>query len=206
MPAIIGPPPDPSIDALIYRIGPYDDLRVEVFGVPELSGDAQVNLQGLVALPLIGLIKVNGLTPTEAEAEIARQLSDRYIRNPRVTVYVKNSSSLNVTISGAVGAQGVLPLKGRKTLTDILAQAGGVTQLGKKRHVVLYRGKATPGAPGGEGLQAYVIDYKAILEGKLRDPLVVGNDRIYVPESGWAIFFSPMANVFRTFVMPYRPL
>ena len=215
MPAIIGPPPDPSLDDLIYRIGPYDELKVEVFGVPELSSEAQVNLQGLVALPLLGPISVNGMTPEEAQAEITRQLGGRYLRNPRVTVMVKNSASLNVTITGAVGSQGVHPLKGRTTLTDILAQAGGVNKLGKKGQVVLYRGEGpsnqaspriTSSGPGADpGMKAYVIDYQAILDGKMRDPLVVGDDRIYVPESGLALFFSPLANIVQTFVMPYRP-
>lgn len=211
MPAIIGPPPDPSLEDLIYRIGPYDDLKVEVFGVPELSTEAQVNLQGLLAMPLLGPVKVNGMTPEEAQAEITRQLASRYLRDPRVTVYVKNSASLNVTITGAVNSQGVQPIKGRTTLTDVLAQAGGVNKLGKKAQVVLYRGEGPPGQAARTGaaadsrMQAYVIDYQGILDGKMRDPLVVGDDRIYVPESGLALFFSPIANIVQTFVMPYRP-
>ena len=211
MPAIIGPPPDPSLEDLIYRIGPYDELKIDVFGVPELSTEAQVNLQGLVALPLLGPVNINGLTPEEAQAEITRQLASRYLRDPRVTVMVKNSASLNATITGAVNNQGVHPIKGRTTLTDILAQAGGVNKLGKKGQVVLYRGEGPPGQVASTGsaadskMQAYVIDYQAILDGKMRDPLVVGDDRIYVPESGLALFFSPLANIVQTFVMPYRP-
>ena len=211
MPAIIGPPRDPSLEDLIYRIGPYDELKIDVFGVPELSTEAQVNLQGLVAMPLLGPVNINGLTPEEAQAEITRQLASRYLRDPRVTVMVKNSASLNVTITGAVNNQGVHPIKGRTTLTDILAQAGGVNKLGKKGQVVLYRGEGPPGQVASTStaadpkMQAYVIDYQAILDGKMRDPLVVGDDRIYVPESGLALFFSPLANIVQTFVMPYRP-
>lgn len=213
MPAIVGPPPDPSLEDLIYRIGPYDELKIDIFGVPELSTDAQVNLQGLLALPLLGPVNVNGLTPEEAQAEIRRQLASRYLRDPRVIVYVKNSASLNVTVTGAVNSQGVHPIKGRTTLTDILAQAGGVNRLGKKGQVVLYRGEGPPGRPSqptvdskmaDSKMQAYVIDYQAILDGKMRDPLIVGDDRIYVPESGLALFFSPFANVVQTFVIPYR--
>ncbi|MFZ1537613.1 MAG: polysaccharide biosynthesis/export family protein [Chromatiaceae bacterium] len=202
MPAIIGPPPDPSFEDLIYHIGPYDDLKVEVFGVPELSTEAQVNLQGLIALPLLGPVEVNGLTPREAEEEIKRQLASRYMRDPRVIVYVKNSASLNVTITGAVGSQGVQPIRGRKTLTDILAQAGGVTPLGKEHQVVLYRGEGPAGMASEGKMRAYVIDYQQILDGKMRDPLVVGDDRIYVPSSGLAIFFSPLVNILQTWALP----
>lgn len=197
--AIIGPPPDPSIEDTIYRIGPYDDLQIDVFDVPEFSGGGQVNLQGLIVLPLIGPVNVNGLTPAEAEQAIEEILGARYLRNPEVMVYVKNSASLNVTVSGSVGTQGVHPIQGRKTLTDILAVAGGVAPVGKKREVVLYR--AGPNAQN----QAYVLDYQQILDGKMRDPLIVGNDRIYVPASGIAVFFGPVAQIFRTWAWPYRP-
>ncbi|WP_295384893.1 polysaccharide biosynthesis/export family protein [uncultured Thiodictyon sp.] len=206
MPAVVGPPPDPNPADLIYRIGPYDTLRVDVFGVPELSADADVNLQGLIVLPLIGPVSVSGLTPNEAEAAIVRQLAGRYLRDPRVTVYVKSSASLNVTVSGWVGKQGVQPIQGRKTLSDILAQAGGVSPMGKKGQVVLYRGNEPGRASGDERVTAYVIDYQAILDGKLHDPLVVGADRIYVPASGVALFFSPIANVLQTWVRPFIPL
>lgn len=197
-PAIIGPPPDPSFDDLIYRIGPYDDLRIDVFGVPQLSSDAQVNLQGLIVLPLVGPISVSGLTPEEAERAIEQILASRYLRNPSVTVFVKNSASLSVTVSGAVGGQGVVPIRGRMTLTDILAQSGGVSPIGKKRQVVLYRANAD------NQLQAYVLDYQKILDAEMRDPLIVGNDRIYVPASGIAVFFSPVMQIFQTWLWPYR--
>jgi polysaccharide export outer membrane protein len=201
VPAIVGPPPNPSVEDLVYRIGPYDELQITVFDVPDLTTEGQVNLQGLIVFPLLGPITVAGMTPAEAEASIARLLAVEYVRNPRVTVYVKNSASLNVTISGAVGSQGVHPLRGRKTLTDILAEAGGVSPVGKKREVILYR--AIDENP--DNLQAYVVDYQQILDGKIRDPLVVGNDKIYVPASGIAIFFSPIASVLRTWAWPYRP-
>lgn len=206
VPAIIGPPPDPNVEQLIYRLGPYDELRVDVFGVPDLSlENGKVNLQGLLAMPLIGPVGVNGLTPEEAEVEIARILGERYVRDPRVTVYVINSASLNVTLSGAVARQGVQPIKGRETLSDILAQAGGVAPVGKRKQVVLYRAKDSKQDPLNQELQAYVIDYQQILDGKMRDPLLMGNDKIYVPSSGLAIFFGPVANILQTWIWPYRP-
>lgn len=207
VPAIIGPPPDPRPDQLIYRIGPYDELRVDVFGVPDLSlPTGRVNLQGLLAMPLIGPVNLNGMTPAEAETEIARMLGERYIRNPRVTVYLINSASLNVTLSGAVARQGVQPIKGRETLSDVLAQAGGVAPVGKRKQVVLYRATdPLQQDPLNQRLQAYVIDYQQILDGKMRDPVLMGNDKIYVPASGLAIFFGPVASIFQTWIWPYRP-
>ncbi len=210
MPAIMGPPPDPPLEELVYRIGPDDQIDVSVFGVPELSAETQVNLQGLVALPLLGPVYVSGLTPREAEQEIERILASRYLRDPRVTVYVKDSASLNVTISGAVGSPGVKPIRGRTTLSDALAQSGGVSPVGKKHQVVLYRGQRVdgliPDSSSNPPLQAYVVDYQKIITGRMRDPLVIGGDKVYVPPSGLAVFFSPVMNILQTWVWPYRPL
>lgn len=201
MPAIIGPPPDPSPADLIYRIGPFDNLRVDVFGVPEISADVQVNLQGLIVLPLVGPVMVDRMTPHEAEVKIAQELATHYLRDPKVTVNVKSSANLNVSISGYVN-QGLHPITGRMTLSDMLAKVGGVQPTGKKRHVVLYRLKGRPGVASDGDYQAYVIDYQAILDGKLRDPLLVGYDKIYVPPSALALFFDPWISVFRTYATP----
>lgn len=201
MPAIIGPPPDPSPEDLVYRIGPFDSLSVDVFGVPELSTVAQVNLQGMIILPLVGPVMVDRMTPHEAEVKIAQELATRYLRDPKVTVSVKTSANLNVSVSGYV-SQGLHPITGRMTLGDMLAKVGGVQPTGKKRHVVLYRLKSRPGAANDGDYQAYVIDYQAILDGTLRDPLLVGYDKIYVPPSALALFFDPWLSVFRTYATP----
>ncbi|SDW05266.1 polysaccharide export outer membrane protein [Thiocapsa roseopersicina] len=197
VPVTIGPPPDPSLDDLVYRIGPYDLLRVDVFGVEEMSSAGRVNFQGYYTMPLVGSISVNGLTTDEAESEIERLLGSRYLRNPSVSVHVEETANMNITLSGKMN--GSLQISGRTTLGQVLASSGGVPPVGKKRQVVIFRATDETRQTPNPQLHAYVVDYQAILEGKLRDPLLVGNDRIYVPPSALALFFDPWLGVLRTY-------
>ncbi|QVL50064.1 MAG: polysaccharide biosynthesis/export family protein [Thiocapsa sp.] len=197
VPVTIGPPPDPSLEDLVYRIGPYDRLQVEVFGVEEMSSTGRVNFQGFYTMPLVGSISLNGLTTDEAEAEIERVLGSRYLRNPSVTVYVEDTANMNITLSGKMN--GSRQITGRTTLGQVLAASGGVPPVGKKRQVVIFRATDETRQTANPSLHAYVVDYQAILEGKLRDPLLVGNDRVYVPPSALAIFFDPWLGVFKTY-------
>lgn len=197
VPLTIGPPPDPDLADLIYRIGPYDQLRIDVFGVEELSSSGRVNFQGDYTLPLVGPVSLDGLTTDEAEAKIEGILGSRYLRNPSVTVYVDESANMNITLSGKMN--GTRQITGRTTLGQVLAAYGGVPPVGKKRQVVIFRATEATRHTANPDLHGYVVDYQAILEGKLRDPLLVGNDRIYVPPSALAIFLDPWLGVFRTY-------
>ena len=67
VPAVVGLPPVPSGNAT-YRIGPHDLLEIEVFDVEELSSEERVSDGGAIVIPLIGAVKVGGLTPREALA------------------------------------------------------------------------------------------------------------------------------------------
>jgi len=197
VPVTIGPPPDPSLEDLVYRIGPYDRLRVEVFGVEDLSSAGRVNFQGFFTLPLVGAVGVNRLTTDEAEAKFEEVLGSKYLRDPRVSVYVEESANMKVTLSGKM--TGERRITGRTTLGQMVAASGGVPPVCKKRQVVIFRATDETRHTPNPKLNAFVVDYQAIMEGKLRDPLLVGNDRIYVPPSALALFFDPWLGVFRTY-------
>src|SRR5689334_10291466 len=70
--------------AAAYKLGTGDKVRVTVFGEKDLSGDFDVNDQGLVALPLIGPTRLAGKTISEAESLITTALAKDYLLNPRV--------------------------------------------------------------------------------------------------------------------------
>ena len=199
MPVTIGPPPDPTLEELTYRIGPNDQLNVEVFGQGEFSTKGQVNFQGLFKMPLLGGIPLNGLTPEEAEKKIERALSERYLRDPKVTVHVENSANMNVVLSGKIS--GVRQISGRTTLGELLSAAGGVPPVAKETEIVIFRASNETRQTPYPKYHAYVVDYDAIIKGKLRDPLLVGNDRVYVPPSLLAIFFDPWLGVFKTYAI-----
>jgi len=179
VPAVVGIPADPGPNQT-YRIGPFDLIKIEVFQVAELSSQERVNEEGYVVMPLIGSVKVGGLTPREAEQAIAKQLGVDYLQNPQVNIFVVDYASQKVTVTGRVKKPGVFPVAGKTTLMQAIALAGGLDDVARKDEIVVFRKQ-----PGGD-INAYVVNLRSIEEGKLTDPVIVGDDRIVVPKSGAA--------------------
>jgi polysaccharide export outer membrane protein len=176
-----------------YRIGPNDLLLIEVFQVEELSGQERVNAGGQIILPLIGPVTVGGLTQSEAEQVIARELERDFLQNPQVNIYIEEYISQRVTVMGSVMAPGVFPLQGPTTLLQAIAMAGGIDKLADTEAVVVFR--AEP-----EGVVGYVLNLDEIQEGQTQDPLVQNDDRIVVPKSGSKEMVESIANTLRGFI------
>lgn len=193
VPAVVGLPPDPG-DELTYRLSPGDTLRIEVFQVADLSGEETVNDDGSIILPLIGSLRVAGLTPEEAERSIAAALAKDYLQDPQVGIRVTQFANRSFTVAGAVTAPGVFPLTGRTTLMQAIALARGINDVGDDRQVTLFR------EPTGKPVNAYVIDLKRVQRGELADPLIVSNDKVLVPRSGSAVFLKGLTGGLRGFV------
>lgn len=195
IPAVVGLPPVPSVQQS-YRIGPNDVIRIQVFQVEELNSEERVSETGQIVMPLIGTLKVAGMTPQEAGAHIAAILRKDYIQNPQVDVYVKEAVSQQITVMGSVVKPGVFPISGQTTLLQAIALAQGVTPLAKESEVILFRkdGSGTP--------VAYVVDVGAVQKGELTDPVLIGDDRIVVPQSGTRVFIKGVADTLRGFVRP----
>ena len=109
----------------VYRLDAGDKLKITVFGEENLSGPAEVNAQGNVALPLAGEIQARGLTLNQFRDNVARKLSDGYLKNPKVTVEVANLRSIYV--HGEVKGGGEFQYKPGLNLRDAVAMAGGYT-------------------------------------------------------------------------------
>ena len=157
-----------SVQKADYQIGAEDLLQITVFNIPDVGGrdvgararpdagggvsprtvSVRVSHEGLISLPLIGDIKVAGLTPSGLERELKRQY-DKYIYDPQVSVLVTEHRQ-RVSVIGAVTKTGIIELTGTMTVIEILAMAGGVTdQAGTQVHI--YR-------QGPNGRESHVID------------------------------------------------
>jgi polysaccharide export outer membrane protein len=152
----------PSSD---YQIGPEDLLQITLHNIPEATSyqlqsspvtsyraprtvTLRVSQQGMITLPLIGEIKVLGLTSAGLEREL-RNRYEKYLYNPDVGVLVTEYRQ-RVSVMGSVQKPGVFELSGPKTVIDILAMAGGVTEkAGTQVHI--YR-------QGAKGRESHVID------------------------------------------------
>jgi polysaccharide biosynthesis/export protein len=120
-------------------IGPGDQVHVEVFDTPELSSTSRVNDNGDLPLLMGGSIHVAGLTPTQASDEVEHTLVHRRLMNsPQVLVTVLHTATRNVTVIGQVIRPGAYEITTPRPLTELLAQAGGFTELAD-HHVSIRR-------------------------------------------------------------------
>ena len=193
VPAVVGSPPS-VVDADAYRIGPDDVLKISVFQVPDLSTEERVSDAGTIVMPLIGVVQVAGLTPAQAETKIASALAEDYLQNPQVDIFVSEQANMKVTVGGAVTKPGVFPLSGKTTLLNAIAQAEGVTGVANKKEVVIFR--TTPSA----GMKAYIVNLNEVQRGESMDPVLAGDDKVIVPESGSAVLLKGMSDTLRGFV------
>jgi polysaccharide export outer membrane protein len=153
-----------------YEIGPLDVLDISVFQVTELTKSVQVTDTGTVNLPLVGEIPVAGKTSQEVERDLTARLGAKYINNPQVTVFVKEYNSKSVTITGAINKPGVYPIKGKTTLLQVVAMAGGFGQVSDSTVLVVRQSDGKRSAA--------TFDVSAIQDGKAEDPPLQSNDNI----------------------------
>ncbi len=168
--------PAPSVQQAAqpsYRVGPFDLLQISVFGVPELSGPAQVDGEGMLTLPLVGGVAAMGLTPPQLAAELERAYGARFVRDPSITVQVTTPQSQRVVVGGAVGEPGVFPVLGRLTLNQAIAQAKGLDDYANASNVIILREV--------DGVQAAArFDLRAIQAGHMADPELAPGDTVIV--------------------------
>ncbi len=156
-----------------YRVGPFDLLQVNVFGVPELSGAAQVDGDGRLTLPLIGGMDAMGMTPPQLAMALEDAYGARFVRDPSITVQVTTPQSQRLVVSGAVKEPGIFPVQGRVTLTQAVAQAKGLGDYADQSNVVVLRDI------GGQQAAAR-FDLREIEAGRMADPELAPGDTVIV--------------------------
>jgi polysaccharide export outer membrane protein len=110
------------------EIGSGDLLEIAVFGAPDISKQVRVTSSGEISLPLIGTLKVAGLTPRQAEKLVEKKLHDGdYVVDPHVSIFEKEYQTQGISILGEVQKPGIYPMLGSHTLLDVIAAAGGTT-------------------------------------------------------------------------------
>jgi polysaccharide export outer membrane protein len=123
------------------RLGSADLLDITVYGVPELSQRVRVNDSGDIYLPLVDYVRVDGLTPEEAQAVIEKRLSDGgFVNNPHVVVLVSESAGSGVSLLGEVVRPGSYNIVGERRLLDIISVAGGFTDRSARVVSITHRG------------------------------------------------------------------
>jgi len=148
-------------------IGAGDSVRISAFRYPELTTETRVSEEGEVRVPLIGAVRLEGLTPQEAAALIAERLKrGNYVLNPEINVAVVQPRSRQVSVLGHVARPGRYTLEGKAArLSDVVAMAGGLvptasdvlvvkrTRQGKTESINVDLGAIIRGSPQADDLE-----------------------------------------------------
>jgi len=160
-----------------YKLGPEDIISVEVFNQDRYSRkNIIIPPSGRISLSLIpGGVFVNGKTVEEV-AEVITKKYDEFIIDPQVTVSLDKASSYRYSVIGDVGQPGIRLMSHRMTVTEAIAEAGGVLSTGDRSKVYVLRRQPT-------GFVAPIlVNVSAIYKGKAPDTTyLVPGDQIVVP-------------------------
>lgn len=165
-----------SAEDLRPILGPNDVIEVRVFQEKDLSGTHRVSDLGEIRVPLVGTLKVDGLTADEVQHELEKRFNANYLRDAQVTVIVKEFRSRQVFVLGQVNKPGPYPYDGRMTVIGAIAKAGGTTKLADANSTVVSRRDGTK----TRKMRANVKD---IRRGDAPDVELSPGDIIFVPES-----------------------
>ncbi len=128
--------PPPPREPPVYRLAPGDKVAVQVFGQTDLSGQFDVNADGMVSLPLVGSVPASGRTLAEITDDLRERLN-RFIVNPRFTVDIVTYRQ--VFVLGEVQKPGGYPYTVGLTAQQAVALAGGFTRRAITDKLVLTR-------------------------------------------------------------------
>ena len=167
----------PGLKAPLVQLGPGDSVIIQVYGQPDLNATVYVSDDGTIPVALTGPVKVAGLSPADASARIEKALKDgKYLIDPHVTLTVSESRSQRVSVLGQVGRPGRYAVQSNTSIFDLLAEAGGITELGGDLVYIL-----RPDASGN--ITRYPISLKGLAEGAngSSEAALTGGDSVLVP-------------------------
>jgi len=163
-----------------YILSPNDQVAVEVFGEDELRTNSRLNGEGNLSLPLLGSIRLSGLTLTQAASRLTELYGRDYLVNPKVNVTLVGYAKRRFTILGQVNRPGSYEMPegspGGVDLLEAIAMAGGYTRIAAPERVSVRRQSA-----GND--QVIKVDAKRVARGASKGFLVVPGDTITVAES-----------------------
>ena len=167
---------NPPPAAREYRLGAGDVLRVVVFQNPDLTLETRLTESGVVSYPLVGSLRLSGLTIPEAEKLIADGLRNgNFVKQPQVTLVLLQVRGNQASVLGQVGRPGRYPIEASDMrLTDLLATAGGTAAGGADVVVLTGRRDGQP--------YRVEIDLPLLFSagGRDKDVVVLNGDTVWV--------------------------
>lgn len=159
-----------------YRLGEGDIIHISVFPNPGLTMDVRISESGFISYPMIGKVKVGGLTIDEAEQKISGLLeAGGYVHDPQVNIVPQKIQGNQVSVLGLVNKPGLYPLETfNMKVSNILAEAGGISNAGADAIILV-------GERNGKPFRKEIDIPEMFIDNKLgEDILLRGGDVIYV--------------------------
>jgi len=188
-------PINPGTGLPTMPLGPYDVIAYDVIDIEGMKGEVTIDGEGSVSIPVAGRFKAAGLTVEQLEDQVETGLRENHVRNPRVTINLKEMVSQRVTVEGAVQRAGSYPILPRMTLQRSVASAQGLSEFAKSSQVVVFRSI-------GGAQYATLYDLKAIREGRYDDPAIYPNDIVVVGESRASRLFNNLVPAAASLLSP----
>lgn len=148
-----------AVDVRGYKLGPGDQLRVTVFRHEDLSGEFELDGEGVLSMPLIGEMEANTLTARQVEDRIESQLKEQgFLVNPQVSVEVLNYRPFYII--GEVNNPGSYPYVSGMTVINAVALAGGFSYRADQDDITISRG-------GSNGKELAALPESQVLPGDI---------------------------------------
>jgi len=168
-----------------YQLSIRDQVQLSVYGEPDLKVDQRIDGKGQIRVPLLGTVKISGMTVRDAEEFIQNSYIDnRLLRHPMVTIRVADYAAKEVSVFGAVVSPGKLefPIEaGKLSIVDVIAAMGGFTGIAKSNAVQVTRSDSS-----GQKNE-FKVDVESMITDRKRkkktdDVEIIPGDVIFVPE------------------------
>ena len=165
-----------QVDLAAATLGPGDLFEVRVFQEPELSGIFQVGPQGDIIFPLCKRVVVGGLTANGAAEKLRACLTEGFMRNPQVSVLIKEYNSKKIFVFGEVQKPGTFPFQDGMSIVQAVTLAGGFNRNAAQNSTSVTR------LVNGQEVKLKV-NVQDIALGKAPNVTLEPGDIVYVPES-----------------------
>lgn len=157
-------------------LGPGDVFDIRVFGEEDLSSTFRVASDGSIDFPLLGVVIVDGKTPTEVAKIVEQGLRDGdFLKSPQVSIFVKEYNSKKISVFGQVKQPGTFPYRDGMSVVEAISQAGGFTSMARKNDTTVIRV-----VEGNK--ERFQVPVEAIGEGRAPNFVLRTGDIVFIPE------------------------
>jgi len=171
-------PPIPDRAELLQgaSLGPGDVVEIRIYKEEQLTGLYRVDADGTFSFPLVGVVRAAGLNAGELTRQLTAALRTGYLRDPQVSVFVKEFNSKKVFVLGQVKKPGTFKYEDKMSIVQAVTLAGGLMPLAAGNRVVLTRVIA------GEE-EKFILPFDGIGRGEAENVLLQPGDIVFVPET-----------------------